>query len=301
MILERPAKQVIGDRSDLIGIIRKCLIYTEEDIPFYEMSPDWKNNRDDWLKRVKRYTKILHSCKLKLYLSAKTSEELSICLLYLELRVESSYKESWFLKKFAQFRLDRSHVCHGLSEKTEKILQMKNSEKVWEIQRRLFHPRRTCVKNTKYLRRIFKLSELPGETYRWKRAESGWTWIVRPRQAKKMITRSSIAKIAENLSQNQDRLLSSVEKNLDENPENNYLRSKNIFRQVSNIRKLARNFKAEPHGFSTFAAYFLKPKYGKEYFHKVWPYTACRPRVFTWWRNRKRLILNPLSFIKIKV
>ena len=56
LILERPAKQVIGDRSDLIGIIRKCLIYTEEDIPFYEMSPDWKNNRDDWLKRVKRYT-----------------------------------------------------------------------------------------------------------------------------------------------------------------------------------------------------------------------------------------------------
>ena len=228
--------------------------------------------------------------QLKLYLRAKTSEELSICLLYLELRVESSYKESWFLKKLAQFRLDRSHVSHGLSEKKDKMLQMEKSEKVWEIQRRLFHPRRTCVKNTKYLRRIFKLSELPGETYRWKRAESGWTWIVRPRQAKKMTIRSSIAKIAENLSQNQDRLFSSSEKNLDENPEKNYFRSKNIFRQVSNIRKLARNFKAEPHGFSTSTSHFLKPKYGKEYFHKVWPYTACRPRVFTWWRNRKRLI-----------
>ena len=60
LILERPAKQVIGDKVDLIGIIRKCLIYTEEDIPFYEMSPDWKNNRDDWLKRVKRYAKIIH-------------------------------------------------------------------------------------------------------------------------------------------------------------------------------------------------------------------------------------------------
>ena len=51
---------MIGEKSDLIDIVRKCLIYTEEDIPFYEMSPDWKNDRDDWLKRVKRYTKMIN-------------------------------------------------------------------------------------------------------------------------------------------------------------------------------------------------------------------------------------------------
>ena len=33
-------------------------------------------------------------------------------------------------------------------------------------------------------------------------------------------------------------------------------------------------------------AAFSKPKYGRELFEKLWPYTCLRPRIVTWWRYK---------------
>ena len=172
-------------------------------------------------------------------------------LLQLEIRIQSSFKEHWFEKKTAQFNIDRSHVHQGLSEKADKIAQMDHEKKLELVQRRLIRPRRSCVKSPgfKYHGRISRLSKLPGESYRLKRAESGWTWTSRPRDAKILSDRPTVDKIAEKIAQRQDRLITD-HKSQEEVPKIHRYRSKNIFRQIANIRQLARNFKAGPAGFS---------------------------------------------------